>query len=657
MAGVGSVSGSQIDVQGMVSQLMAVERRPISALQTDSRRLESKISALGSIKSKVAAFQEAAAVLSRPETLRSISATTGDGAGFKVSTLTSARSGEHQVQVMQLAQPQKLVTTGQTSAQAPIGTGTVVLGLGSGEARTTAEITIGSGNNSLRGIQDAINSAGLGIQATIIQDGSTAPHRLVLTTTATGQSQQIDIQVTGDEALRTLLEHQPNEVGGRTLQQTLSPQNAVVNIDGLAIQSTGNTLAGAIEGVTITATAVDSTPKALSISPNSSALEEKLSALVSTYNDLTQSIRSSTSYDLNSRSGAVLYGESGLRNMLTQVRTLMASPTSNPGKLSRISQLGVEFQKDGTLALNATKLADVLATQPADVEYLLTAKGAASDAGLEFSRFSDAAKTGSHSVVVTQLPSAGKIEGASPAFPAVLVSGVNDQLELVAGGASIGLDLGSFTAMDVDSLATQLRSSLDAALRISSPAVQAAFAGVTVAASANGGLLLALSQPGATSTLRVSGSAAMNLFGSSPTITDGADVAGSIGGVTAVGVGRTLTAASDSAAAGISLRVVGGTVGARGTVVFSRGLGDQLQRMLDSYLDESGPMESRTEGLRSSISRIEDRIERLEDRLVKLQKQYTRQFTALDVTLSTLNTTSNALGQQLNSLSANQTDN
>lgn len=654
MAGVGSISGSQIDVQGMVSQLMAVERRPIEALQGDSRRLESKISALGSIKSKVAAVQSAAENLSKLEAIDAWKAEIDATAGLRATAGTGASAGTYQVQVMQLAQAQTLVTSGLSSPRSSIGSGAIQFTVGSGPPAKVTTIEIGSANNSLYGIRDAINAAAAGVRATVVQDGSEAPHRLVLTTSATGASEQMDITVSGDSALQQLLEHHPDIAGARRLQQTLAPQDALLHMDGIELRSPTNTFRQAVEGLTLNASKIDAAPTTLRVERDRASLEEKLNNLVSSYNDLSKSIRSSTAYDINRRSGAVLYGESGLRGLLNQTRNLIASPVGTDGAFNRLSQIGVEFQKDGSLSINASRLSSVLDTNPDDVQRLLAARGVSNDSGIELSRFSANAKPGSYSVQVDQLPASPSVSGTPLAFPMALVSGVNDGLSLRVGGAELSLSLGDLSVESTDALVASLQSRIRSASAGADAATRAMFDGLRVQSRTDGSLEFTHEGVGSSVNIRASGAATASLLGLSPTVTDGVDVAGTIAGVVAAGVGRTLTAAQGSAADGVSVRVLGGGVGSRGSVALYRGLGDQLQRLLDGYLADTGPIQGRTEGLRASISRIDDRIERLEDRMTRLQKQYTQQFTALDVTLATLTTTSNALGQQLTALSASQ---
>jgi len=130
----------------------------------------------------------------------------------------------------------------------------------------------------------------------------------------------------------------------------------------------------------------------------------------------------------------------------------------------------------------------------------------------------------------------------------------------------------------------------------------------------------------------------------------GLDVAGTIGGVGAIGVGTTLTGAAGSDAFGLQIRVNGSGVGPRGDVDFSRGLAYQLDALIQGYLDDDGILEARTDSLQDRAEDLVDERDRLDLRIESLEARYRAQFTALDTLLAQLQTTSSFLTQQLASL-------
>jgi flagellar hook-associated protein 2 len=133
----------------------------------------------------------------------------------------------------------------------------------------------------------------------------------------------------------------------------------------------------------------------------------------------------------------------------------------------------------------------------------------------------------------------------------------------------------------------------------------------------------------------------------------GTDVAGTIGGFPATGVGQTLTAAAGSRVEGLKLEVTGGAIGERGTLTFSQGYAYQLNNLANSLMGKDGLITGKSDGLNSSIKSVASERDRFSARLEGIEKRYRAQFTALDTMLASMQSTSNYLTQQLASLAAN----
>ena len=116
--------GSNLDLSGLVTQLMQVERIPLDRLIAQKTTFDAKVSALGSIKSSLSSFQSALKSLTTGSSLQANTATSSDPAFVKAAGGTGAVAGNYSVEVSQLAQPQKLVAAGQASSTTAIGAGT-----------------------------------------------------------------------------------------------------------------------------------------------------------------------------------------------------------------------------------------------------------------------------------------------------------------------------------------------------------------------------------------------------------------------------------------------------------------------------------------------------------------------------------------------------
>ena len=156
---------------------------------------------------------------------------------------------------------------------------------------------------------------------------------------------------------------------------------------------------------------------------------------------------------------------------------------------------------------------------------------------------------------------------------------------------------------------------------------------------------------GAASKVNVTGGDGMtNLLGASSTATDGVDTLGTINGVAATGFGQFLTGVAGSSAEGLKIQIVGGATGSRGTINYSQGYAFQLDQVADDLLGSSGPLASRTDGIDRQIKDLVGNREVLNRRLVDVEARFRRQYSALDLLLSRMQSTSEFLTQQLGML-------
>ena len=109
-----------------------------------------------------------------------------------------------------------------------------------------------------------------------------------------------------------------------------------------------------------------------------------------------------------------------------------------------------------------------------------------------------------------------------------------------------------------------------------------------------------------------------------------------------MGSGQTLTSLGD-----LALQITGGATGDRGTVSFTRGYAQRLNSVLDSILSHTGLLAGRTDGINRTIKDIDNQRDALNKRMDAIEARYRAQFTALDTLLSSMQSTSSFLTQQL----------
>jgi flagellar hook-associated protein 2 len=321
----------------------------------------------------------------------------------------------------------------------------------------------------------------------------------------------------------------------------------------------------------------------------------------------------------------------------------MNTSISGAGTLTTLGQIGVTFQKDGTLALDSGKLNTAITTSPNDIAALFATVGKASDSLISYSSAATTAQPGSYAVNISQLATQGKLVGSAAAGTLNIASGSNDVLAVTLNGvsASVTLAAGAYTAA---ALAAEVQTKINGASALSAAAV-------SVAVTQSGGVFTLTSNSyGSASSVTVTGSGAANLLGGAPVATTGVNVAGTIDGQAATGAGQFLTGGSGNSL-GLKLQVSGGALGARGTVSYSHGYAYTLNTLATSMLATDGLLAGQKDGINKSIADIGKQRIAVNVRLAALQKQYTSQFSALDVMLSNMTQTSTYLTQQLANLS------
>lgn len=356
MATIGVAGGSQLDVQSLVSQLVAAERaRPDAQLARQSNQVTTQISALGQLMGSLSTFRSALASLKTVDVFSTRSASSSNEVMLTASAGGKAVPGSYDIEVVQLAQAQQISSNpfagGGTSV---VGTGTLTVSLG--EASFDVEIT--DANSTLAGIRDAINSAtgNVGVRAALVQgtDGS----RLVLSSTTTGAANTIAVAQTGGDGGLAQIEYSDSAPGSYSVIK--AAQDAIVNIATAQIVSAGNTIDNAIDGVTLTLkqeTTGESGPVTLTVGYDSSAVKTRIASFVSAYNTLVAQIGKLRGYDATTRTAGPMLGDSLLNGIESELRSTIASTVPDQAQgFQSLANVGITTQADGTLTVNDTKL-------------------------------------------------------------------------------------------------------------------------------------------------------------------------------------------------------------------------------------------------------------------------------------------------------------
>ena len=239
--------GSGLDVKSIVSQLVALEKQPLTKLQTSAAVINTKISAFGQIKSLVSSLSSAAGTLNSLTTWNAVSASSSNTAAVSASAVGGTASNAFTFQVTKLAKAQSYASdTLPLPAGTPLGPGTLNITM-TGSA-TPLEIVVG-GSDSVSEIASKINGAGGGITAAVLNDAS--GERLLLRSKTTGLANGFTVNVIDNDNNNTDAAGLSRLVNGAS---TVAAEDATATINGnIPVTSATNTFTNVISGVTLTA--------------------------------------------------------------------------------------------------------------------------------------------------------------------------------------------------------------------------------------------------------------------------------------------------------------------------------------------------------------------------------------------------------------------
>ena len=349
-----------LDTNTLIQQLLAVERRPVTLLETRRLKFQAQSTAftdlngrLNTLKSRAEGLRDPATFFSRSvtssaETVATATAATGTTKGTFTLTATALAKGSIAAAATTKANLTDVVASATGNFEFKLGaTGTVVsVGV---DATTTLEQLV-----------KGINDKNAGVKATAVNAGTSASPawKLTLTSTATGAANNIVI-VTDATTL--------------AVANTQTAIDAAFSITGLgSFTRASNTFADVIDGVTVTLKAASGSTD-LAIDYDKTALQSRLVNLLGAYNEVILAI-DGQSKGTKTADGKVTPGVFSGDVIPRQIRSELASKiaTAVTGAYKRLAEIGVTTGKDGTLSLDAAKFQKALTDNPQAVSDLVS---------------------------------------------------------------------------------------------------------------------------------------------------------------------------------------------------------------------------------------------------------------------------------------------
>lgn len=370
MAGIritGMASGLPPDI---VDQLMNAERIPLKNLEGKKTKLQDTEKLVTDLETKVSDINKNLAELTSTRGFNDLRLISGDPSVIEGTVDPNAVvTGDYGIEVMQLANKPGAISNGFPDKDVTqCGVGYVKFKTPEG----TKEVYINHPNSTLDGMAKAINNSGTGLRATVLENrkDKETPFRLLVTGLSTGDDKQVSFPaiyfLDGDQDFY--------------FDESRAAQNAKIKVDGFEVEVPGNTVDNIIPGVTLNLKqAAPGREIKLNVKENLEAISGKVKSFVDAYNAALGFIQNqhklSKGNDGKERLGP-LGGDSMIRQVENSLRRVIITPQYGVGSsIERIQELGIEFNRNGTLNFNQDKFTKVLNSNPAGVASFLRGDG------------------------------------------------------------------------------------------------------------------------------------------------------------------------------------------------------------------------------------------------------------------------------------------
>ncbi len=382
MASISSLGvGSGLKLGDILDSLTAAQKAQLTPISNQQSSYTSKLSAYGTMKSALESFQTANTALSKAD-LFTATTTTSSSTAFSATTTGSALPGKYTIEVTQLAKAQTLTSGIQKDNKAALATSESKITIQQGGDKKPVTIDISAANSSLTGIRDAINKADAGVSASIINVGN-GEYRLSISSKETGEANAMTISVSGDTALQAFMGYNGTKGDGSNgMEESVTALNAELKVNNVDIVNSSNTISDALEDITLNLSDVTTGNQTLTIATDNTKATKAINDWVTAYNALQDTFSSLTKYtavdagaDAQSSSNGALLGDTTLRTIQTQLKSLLSSSVGG-STIKTLSQVGITTDPDsGKLEVNADKLSAAMKTSASGIKDLLIGDG------------------------------------------------------------------------------------------------------------------------------------------------------------------------------------------------------------------------------------------------------------------------------------------
>lgn len=382
MASISSLgAGTSLDLNTLYDNLQTAEQTKLTPITTQQTSYKAKLTAWGVVQTALTKLQTSSDALKNTSAIAQ-SKVSSTNTAFTATLATTATAGSYSVEVTQLAAAQSLLSPKVSSKDTDLGDSSMssrTITIAQPGQKDPLTVTLASDQTSLADVRDAINAKQGSVSASIIKADDNS-YYLALTSRDSGTTNEMTI-TTDDSSLAQYISYDPSS-STNVMTEQVAAADAKVNINGIAITRSSNTITDAPEGVTLNLTKTNTgSPETLSVVKDNQPMTDAIQAFVDAYNSLQTTIANQTKYTAvdqgstsQDSSNGDLLGDGTLRNIQTRLRSML-STNQGTGDLSTLSQLGITQDVTGKLTVDSTKLSKALDEKSVDVVSFLSGDG------------------------------------------------------------------------------------------------------------------------------------------------------------------------------------------------------------------------------------------------------------------------------------------
>ena len=401
--------GSGMNTSDIISSLVEAERAPaLDRIEKNETATKSKISSYGILKSDIQGFRDIVRTIESSNAASHIGSSSNTTvANFSTTGTTGSENIDASLVVSSLANTHTLATAAYANSGSTVGAGSLVIDFGTWSTTSSANDTFNANSNSaitvttsasttLTQLRDSINNATDHAEASILYNGT---GYVLVIKGESGASNEVRVTPGGGSSTE-LINNFSYTTSTKNLTQTVDGTDASFTVDGISMTRSSNTIKDLYKGYTLELEATSSSAINISSTQNLSNITTLLNSFIDAYNAIYLNISDMTGAAFSdTESTGPLAGDSLARSIQRELRSFSTKSISGyEGGPYSLSLLGIQTNRDGSLALNTNLLKNSFEANPKIIDAIFKDQLTTDNAEVEVTAIGTSTLPGSYAI-------------------------------------------------------------------------------------------------------------------------------------------------------------------------------------------------------------------------------------------------------------------